>query len=182
MTKRKNRAKRKALMLPASPRRRADGRVQSPGPSQRERDARATAVAARVRHGIEPDHATDPLAGYPIGRAVLAGDLTRDDHDRLRAYAVADSAARAADGRPPINPPAIVLGASRGRAPATEPTAAELDAIRLHGRMRAAVLAVLGSDGLAGFEDAVLCDAPLQTRRALFLVELGAAAMRRVIE
>jgi len=47
--------------------------------------------------------------------------------------------------------------------------------------MRASVLAVLGADGLAGFEDAVLCDAPLQTRRALFRVELGAAALRRVI-
>ena len=181
MTKRKNRAKRKALMLPASPRRRADGKLQSPGPSQRERDARATALAARIRHGVNPRHMDDPLAGYPIGLAVLAGRLSRDDHDRARAFAIADAAARAADGRPAINPPAVVLGAVRGRPARPFPTLADLDAIRHYDRIRDRLVAALGAAGFVAFENIVLSDAPLDEPAALYRLQMGCAALRRAI-
>lgn len=172
------RARRKATLFPPSPRRRADGKLHSPGPSARERDARSTALAARRRHGIAADQIDNPLSGYPIGRAVLDGRLSRDDHDEAKAFAIADAAARSADGRPAINPPAIVLGTARGRPVRTEPTAAELEAIRRYGRIRAALVAVLGAAGFNDWEALVLCDAPI-TAAGLYRLQLGAAALRR---
>ena len=179
--RKKNRAKRRSTLVPASPRRGANGKMTRPSQTQRERDARAVALAARIRHGVEPCYVDDPFAGYPIGLAVLAGRVSREDHDLARAFAVADAAARAADGRPAINPPAVVLGAARGRPATAHPSAADLDAIRHYDRLRDRLVAVLGTAGFVAFENVVLSDAPLDSADALYRLRLGCAALRRLI-
>lgn len=170
----------RALLLAAPiPKRNARAQIARPGQGTRERDTTATVKAARLRHGIDVKDLDKALAGYPVGIAVLSKRISQDDHDLCHAFALQDEAARRADGRPPINPPAIVLGATRGRARHTEPTAADLVALRLYRSTRDRLVAVLGSAGFIQFENIVLSDCPLVSPMDLYVLQLGCNTLRR---
>jgi hypothetical protein len=178
MAKRKNRAKRKALLCPI-PARNRRGQVARPGQGTREASAVAVGYEARVRHGCDPKNTDNPLSGYPVGQAVLAKRLSRADHDLCYGFALMDEAARRADGRPPINPPAITIGAARGRAGDSEPSAEDLAALKAYRRVRDRLVALLGSAGFIQFENIVLSDCAIHDPAGLFVLQLGCNALRR---
>ncbi len=184
MTKAKTRKRRVAARAkdPAfhiAARSKRTGKHATPGEGTRQKAAVAVGYAARVRHGVI-DH-ENPMSGYPVGQLVIAKRISREDHDLLYAYALSDEAWRRVTGMPALNPPAITMEGARGRVLQAEGDPdAEAATIRAYTRRRDVLVRVLGSDGFIQFENHVLSDCPVVTPLAVYVVQMGVAALRRV--
>lgn len=108
-----------------------NGQLVRAKPKQRERDARRTALDARVRvHGVSAAEASDQKAGYVLGRLELAGHITAEQHDTgLRWIEIVLDFSRAHE-IPMRTPRAVDLNAVKGQALSGDLSAASRKRIR----------------------------------------------------
>lgn len=179
--KAKERAKLAGLLFPIPKRSKATGEHVRAGQGTRAANAVTQARKARERvYGLTKEQALDPMAGYPLGRAVLLGIIDLEQHERAYAYADADRIYRRLEGMPAIAPPAVLLFGSRGRGLGNDPDPAIVNAARdRYFSMRETLVEAIGRNGMTLFDNVVLSDMAYASPLAGLAVKHGLDALRK---